>query len=44
MEQRPWFCCWQVWFCLVLLTGWWILEKIVGLPLKLFAPIASLFR
>lgn len=44
MEQRPWYRYWQVWFCLVLLTGWWILEKIVGIPFKLFDLILSLFR
>ena len=33
---RPWYADWRVWFCFGVLTLWWIVERVVGLPFRMF--------
>jgi hypothetical protein len=44
MTTKPWYRYWQVWLCLVLFALWWVLEVIVGIPLRLFEFLGSFFR
>ena len=36
---RPWYADWRVWFCMVVLVVWGMLEWLFGLPFRLFDAI-----